>query len=169
MQLTGERLIPAPVATTWQALNDPAVLKDCIAGCESLEKTGDDAYAAVVAFKVGPIGARFQGGLKLTDVRPPGGYTIHFEGQGGAAGFGRGSADVSLAPDGDGATRLAYTAQAQVGGRIAQLGSRLIDAAAAKITADFFKAFEARVTSQEAQGGSAAAATAPAADAAPEA
>lgn len=162
MQLTGERLIPAPVATTWEALNDPAVLKDCITGCESLEKTGDDAYAAVVAFKVGPVGARFKGGLKLTDVRPPEGCTIQFDGQGGAAGFGRGSADVSLAPEGDGATRLAYTAHAQVGGRIAQLGSRLIDAAAAKIAADFFKAFEARVQSQGARATPGAAASPPA-------
>ena len=96
MQLQGERIIPASIDTTWAALNDPEVLKACIAGCESLERTGDDAYAAVVAVKVGPVGARFKGNLKLTDVQAPNSYTIHFDGQGGVAGFGKGSADVAL-------------------------------------------------------------------------
>lgn len=145
MELTGERLIPAPLAPTWAGLNDPAVLKDCIAGCESLERVGDDGFNAVVAVRVGPVAARFKGSLKLTDVQAPKRYTIHFDGQGGVAGFGKGSADVSLVADPSGGTRLRYEARAQVGGKMAQIGSRLIDAAAGKITDDFFKAFEARM------------------------
>jgi hypothetical protein len=145
MELQGNRLIPAPVPVTWEALNDPATLKACIAGCESLERTGDDAYTAVVAMKIGPVSARFKGNLKMTNVDAPNGYTIAFDGQGGVAGFGKGSADVSLLPEGDAATRLSYAARAQVGGKMAQIGSRLIDATAAKITDDFFKAFEANL------------------------
>ena len=135
MELQGERLIPATVDATWAALNDPEVLKGCIAGCESLERTGADAYQAVVAVKVGPVSARFKGNLQMTNIQAPTSYTINFDGQGGVAGFGKGSADVSLAPDGA-QTKLSYSAHAQV-------GSRLIDAAAGKITDDFFKAFEA--------------------------
>ncbi|HZV92637.1 MAG TPA: carbon monoxide dehydrogenase subunit G [Caldimonas sp.] len=145
MELHGERLIPASRDATWAALNDPDILKACIAGCESLERTGDDAYAAVVAMKVGPVSARFKGNLKMTQVDAPNGYTIAFDGQGGVAGFGKGSADVRLAAEGDATTRLVYDARATVGGKMAQIGSRLIDAAAAKITEDFFRAFEARL------------------------
>ena len=134
MELQGERLIPATQDKTWAALNDPAVLKACITGCESLERTGDDAFAAVVAVKVGPVSARFKGNLKLTNVNAPQSYTINFDGQGGVAGFGKGSADVTLSPEGAG-TKLRYAAKAQV-------GSRLIDAAATKVAEDFFKAFE---------------------------
>ena len=144
MELQGERLIPASVDATWQALNDPESLKACIAGCESLEATGPDAFAAVVALRVGPVSARFKGNLQMTNIVPPTSYTINFDGQGGVAGFGKGSADVALTPEGE-QTRLKYTARAQVGGKMAQVGSRLIDAAAGKITDDFFKAFEARV------------------------
>lgn len=144
MELTGERLIPASVDATWAALNDPAVLKDCITGCESLERTGDNAFTALVAVKVGPVSARFKGNLQMTNVNAPTAYTIVFDGQGGVAGFGKGSADVSLAPEGA-QTKLRYAAKAQVGGKLAQIGSRLIDAAAAKIAEDFFKAFEARL------------------------
>jgi carbon monoxide dehydrogenase subunit G len=144
MELTGERLIPATVEQTWAALNDPEVLKACIAGCESLERTGDNAFAAVVAVKVGPVSARFKGNLQMTNVQAPTAYTINFDGQGGVAGFGKGSADVALAPEGT-QTRLKYNAKAQVGGKMAQVGSRLIDAAAGKITEDFFKAFEAHL------------------------
>ena len=149
MELQGERLIPASVDTTWAALNDPDELKACIAGCESLERTGDDAFAAVVAVKVGPVSARFKGNLKMTSVQAPNSYTINFDGQGGIAGFGKGSADVVLTPEGA-QTRLAYAARAQVGGKLAQVGSRLIDAAAAKIADDFFKAFEARLQARQA-------------------
>jgi len=150
MELTGERRIPASQAATWAALNDPEVLKACIAGCESLERTGDDAFAAVVAVRVGPVSARFKGNLAMRDVQAPDRYTIEFEGQGGAAGFGKGSAEVSLTPEGD-ATLLRYAARAQVGGKMAQIGSRLVDAAAAKIAADFFTAFEARLTAPAAE------------------
>ena len=148
MELHGSRLIPAPVAATWAALNDPETLKACIAGCESLERTGDDAYSAVVALRIGPVSARFKGHLKMTNVDAPNGYTMAFDGQGGVAGFGKGSADVKLAAEGDAATRLVYEARAQVGGKMAQIGSRLIDATAGKITDDFFKAFEAHLRAQ---------------------
>lgn len=144
MELQGERLIPATVPATWAALNDPEVLKACIAGCESIERTGDDAYTAVVAMKIGPVSARFKGNLQMTNVQPPNGYTINFDGQGGVAGFGKGSADVALTAQ-DAQTLLKYNARATVGGKMAQIGSRLIDAAATKITEDFFKAFEAHL------------------------
>jgi carbon monoxide dehydrogenase subunit G len=145
MELHGERLIPADVETTWAALNDPEVLKACITGCESLERTGDNAFTARVAVKVGPVSARFTGNLQLQNVQPPTSYTIVFDGQGGVAGFGRGSADVNLSAEGTAQTKLAYEAKAQVGGKLAQIGSRLVDAAAAKIAEDFFRAFEARL------------------------
>ena len=144
MELTGERLIPASRPDTWAALNDPAVLKACIAGCESLDSTGPDAFAAVVALRVGPVSARFKGNLQMTQIAAPVSYTINFDGQGGVAGFGKGSADVALAED-QAQTRLKYAARAQVGGKMAQVGSRLIDAAAGKIAEDFFKAFEAHL------------------------
>jgi hypothetical protein len=145
MELQGERLIPAPRALTWDALNDPAFLKDCIAGCESLDKAGDDAFTALVAVRIGPVSARFKGNLKLLEVKPPSSYTMQFDGQGGAAGFGKGSADVSLEDVEGGQTRLKYVARAQVGGKLAQVGSRLVDAAAAKVAEDFFLAFETRL------------------------
>jgi carbon monoxide dehydrogenase subunit G len=145
MELQGERLIPASVDTTWASLNDPEVLKACIAGCESLERTGDDTMTAVVALKVGPVSARFKGNLAMTNINAPNGYTINFDGQGGVAGFGKGSADVALTAQGEQQTLLKYTARATVGGKMAQIGSRLIDATAGKITEDFFKAFEAHL------------------------
>ena len=148
MELKGEKLIPAPIAKTWAALNDPEVLKACIAGCESLERVGDDGFAAVMAVKVGPVSARFKGNLKLSDVKPPNSYTIHFDGQGGVAGHGKGSADVSLLEQGQ-QTVLSYAACAQVGGKLAQVGSRLVDAAAGKIAEDFFKAFEVALAPAE--------------------
>jgi len=147
MELQGERLIPASIDKTWAALNDPDTLKACIAGCESLERSGDDGFTALVAVKVGPVSARFKGNLKLTNVMAPNSYTINFDGQGGVAGFGKGSADVALTPEGA-QTRLKYNARAQVGGKLAQVGSRLIDAAAAKISEDFFKAFEGHLQAQ---------------------
>jgi carbon monoxide dehydrogenase subunit G len=146
MDLAGERLIPADLQRTWDALNDPDTLKACIAGCETLERTGDHSFRSVMAVKVGPVSARFNGKLDLTDVQPPRAYTMSFEGQGGAAGFGRGTSRVTLEPEGD-STRLRYTASAQVGGKMAQIGSRLVDAAARKMTEDFFTAFEERLRS----------------------
>ncbi len=145
MELNGERLIPARVDATWAALNDPETLKACIAGCETLDRVGDDAFVVVVAMKIGPVSARFKGNLKMTNVIAPTSYTINFDGQGGVAGFGRGSADVSLSDAGAETTKLAYAAKATVGGKMAQIGSRLIDATAAKITDDFFKAFAAQL------------------------
>ena len=156
MELQGERLIPASKDKTWAALNDPEALKACIAGCESLERTGDDAYTAVVALKVGPVSARFKGNLQMSNVQAPNSYTINFDGQGGVAGFGKGSADVALTAEGE-QTRLKYNARAQVGGKMAQIGSRLIDATAAKITEDFFKAFDANLRASNAPGGAVAA------------
>jgi len=139
MELNGEKLIPAPIAQTWEALNDPVALQACIAGCESLERTAADTFAAVVTVKIGPISARFRGTLLVSKVQAPNSYTINFQGQGGVAGFGKGSADVSLTAEGN-QTRLKYVARAQVGGKMAQVGSRLIDAAAGKIAEDFFRA-----------------------------
>jgi len=141
MELKGERLIPASQDATWAALNDADTLKACIAGCESLERTGPDSLTAVVAMKVGPVSARFKGNVAMTNVKAPNSYTINFDGQGGVAGFGKGSADVVLVPEGD-STRLTYLARATVGGKMAQIGSRLIDATAGKLTEDFFQAFE---------------------------
>jgi carbon monoxide dehydrogenase subunit G len=161
MELSGERIIPASVEQTWAALNDPEILKACIAGCESLERVGDDGFVAVVAMKIGPVSARFKGTLKLTNVNPPTGYTINFDGQGGVAGFGKGSADVALTAIDANTTKLAYHARATVGGKMAQIGSRLIDATAAKITDDFFKAFEAQLQARAPAGAAVAASAAP--------
>lgn len=142
MELQGQRTIPASRARTWDALNDPAILQGCISGCESLERTGEDSLQSVVAVKVGPVSARFKGKLQLANVQAPARYTMNFDGQGGVAGFGKGSADVELVEIGPRETLLKYVARAQVGGKLAQVGSRLIDAAASKIAEDFFVAFE---------------------------
>jgi uncharacterized protein len=144
MELQGERIIPASVDATWAALNDTEVLKSCIAGCESLvrgEGSEADTMNAVMAVKVGPVSAKFKGKVQLSNMNAPTSYTLNFEGQGGVAGHGKGAADVSLSPQAGG-TLLKYVARAQVGGKLAQVGSRLIDAAAAKIAEDFFAAFE---------------------------
>jgi carbon monoxide dehydrogenase subunit G len=145
MEMLGERLIPATLERTWEALNDPAILKACIPGCESLERNDDGSYAASMALRVGPVSARMKGLLRLADVRAPRAYTLHFDGQGGVAGFGKGTAQVELSEDGPAQTRLAYRAHGQAGGKLAQVGSRLVDAAAAKLAGRFFDAFEARV------------------------
>ena len=161
MELQGERLIPASVDKTWAALNDPEVLKACIAGCETLERTAEDKMTAVVALKVGPVSARFKGNIAMTNIDAPNGYTINFDGQGGVAGFGKGSADVALTAQGPEQTLLKYTARATVGGKMAQIGSRLIDATAGKITEDFFKAFEAHLQASAAPAAGAEAAPVP--------
>jgi carbon monoxide dehydrogenase subunit G len=144
MEMTSTRIVNAPPDKVWAALNDPAVLKDAIPGCESLERTTDTDWRVVVAAKVGPVSARFNGRIVLADLAPPTAYTLKFEGQGGAAGFANGEAKVALAPSGAEATALTYTAKAQVGGKIAQLGSRLIDGAAAKMADEFFARFAER-------------------------
>jgi uncharacterized protein len=145
MEMTGTRTVPASVDATWAALNDPETLKASIPGCESLERTGDNELKAAMTARVGPVSAKFTGQLRLSDIVPPRSYTIHFEGQGGAAGFASGEARVAIAPE-NGGTRIDYTAKAQVGGKLAQIGSRLIDGAAAKIADDFFTRFAERLT-----------------------
>ena len=143
MEMTNSRLVPAPVASVWQALNDPAALRACIPGCESLERIGDDEWQASVTARVGPVSAKFSGKMRMTDSVPPTGYTLKFEGQGGAAGFANGEARVTLAPAVENQTTLTYVVKAQVGGKLAQIGSRLIDGAAAKLADDFFAKFSA--------------------------
>ena len=149
MELTSTRIVDAPVEKVWAALNDPAVLKEAVPGCETLERVTDNEWRAVVAAKVGPVSARFTGKMLLADLDPPNGYTLKFEGQGGAAGFASGEAKVTLAPAEPGKTALSYTAKAQVGGKLAQIGSRLIDGAAAKMADDFFARFAQRLAPVE--------------------
>jgi uncharacterized protein len=144
MDMTGERRIAAPRNAVWQALNDPEVLKASIPGCERLEKLSDSDMTATVSVKLGPISARFTGTVHLADIDPPNGYTISGEGQGGVAGFAKGGAKVQLA-DADGGTLLRYEVNAQVGGKIAQLGARLIDASAKQMADAFFDRFSALV------------------------
>jgi carbon monoxide dehydrogenase subunit G len=137
MEMNGTRAIPAPAERVWHALNDPEVLKACIAGCESIERTADNEFAVAMTARVGPVSAKFSGRIVLSDIVAPTSYTITFDGQGGAAGFANGNAKVQLAPEGSG-TRINYQASAQVGGKLAQIGSRLVDGAAAKVADDFF-------------------------------
>lgn len=145
MDMTGEQLIPQPQDVTWQALNDTQILKECITGCESIEQSGDNEYQIVMTAKVGPVSAKFKGKMTLADIVPPTSYRIIFEGQGGVAGFAKGEASVNLSPQ-DGGTKLAYSANAMVGGKLAQVGSRLIDGVAKKIAGEFFTKFNARVS-----------------------
>ena len=167
MELTNTRIVPAPPSAVWAALNDPAILKECLPGCESLERAGENAFQAVMATRVGPVSARFTGRVTMSDIEPPNAYTLHFEGQGGAAGFARGEARITLAPDGDRQTSLHYAAKAHVGGKLAQIGSRLVDGAAAKMTDDFFTRFVERVGAPAAEAPVAAAASVPATALAP--
>jgi carbon monoxide dehydrogenase subunit G len=143
MEMTGEQHILADRDSVWNALNDPEVLKACIPGCDAIEKQDGDAYKISMLTVVGPIKARFNGKLTISDSNPPDGYSLSFEGSGGAAGFGKGGATVSLTPAEPG-TLLAYTAAAQVGGKLAQVGSRLIDGVAKKMASDFFERFNAQ-------------------------
>lgn len=138
MDMSGQERIEAPVEAVWRALNDPEVLKRCIPGCETLEKQSDTEMTAKVVLRVGPIKATFEGAVELSNLNPPLSYTISGEGKGGIAGFAKGGADVQLAEDGNDATLLSYTVKADVGGKIAQLGSRLIDSTARKLAQQFF-------------------------------
>lgn len=140
MQMTGQYRIEAPREAVWEALNDVEVLRACIPGVEEIEKTSDTSFTAKVKAKVGPVSARFAGAVTLSDLDPPRGYTISGEGKGGAAGFAKGGAKVSLDEDG-GATLLNYDVDAQVGGKLAQIGSRLINGTAKKMADDFFARF----------------------------
>lgn len=144
MQMNDEIRIAAPRAQVFDSLNDPEVLKACIPGCESLEKVSDHELAATVMAKVGPVRARFNGLVRLSDLNPPESYTITGEGKGGAAGFAKGGAKVHLSEDGAG-TLLRYQVNAEVGGKLAQLGSRLIDGTARRYAKDFFTAFKGQV------------------------
>jgi len=144
MDMAGERLISAPQNTVWSALNDPEILKACIPGCESLEATSESEMTAIAAVKLGPISAKFSGRVKLSDIDPPNGYTLSGEGKGGPAGFAKGAAKVRLTPAPEG-TMLTYTVEAQVGGKIAQLGARLIDATAKSMADQFFTKFTEQV------------------------
>jgi carbon monoxide dehydrogenase subunit G len=144
MEMTGEQVIALPQARVWEGLNDPEVLKASIPGCESIERVSDTEYRAVLTAAVGPVKARFNGKLLLADVNPPTSYRLSFEGSGGAAGFGKGGAQVTLSPAGAG-TKLTYIANAQVGGKLAQVGSRLIDGVAKKMADEFFQRFNEKL------------------------
>ena len=145
MELNGEQRIAAPRQKVWDALNDPQVLKACIPGCESLERDGENAFAARVQAKFGPVKVKFSGAVQLSNINPPQSYTISGEGKGGAAGMAKGGADVVLLEDGDG-TLLRYSVKADVGGKVAQVGSRLIESTANRYSRDFFARFGDIVT-----------------------
>lgn len=144
MDMTGEQIIPLPQQQVWEALNDPVILKDCISGCDLMEKVSDTEYKVGMTATIGPVKAKFSGKLLMMEMNPPDSYALAFEGTGGIAGFGKGTARVSLSPDESG-TKLSYTAKASVGGKLAQIGSRLIDGVARKMADEFFVKFNARV------------------------
>lgn len=144
MEMTGEYKIPASRERVWEALNDPEILKACIPGCQELNKDSDTEMSAKVSARVGPVSAKFAGKVQLSDIDPPNGYKISGEGTGGVAGFAKGGAEVQLADDGAG-TVLTYKATATVGGKLAQIGSRLIDSTAKKMADDFFGKFAEEV------------------------
>ncbi len=150
MKMDETQRVPAPQAKVWAALNDPAILKACIPGCERLDMTSPTDMNGVVVIKVGPVKASFAGKVMLSDLDPPNGYRISGEGSGGVAGFAKGGATVKLAPDGADATLLHYVVDAQIGGKLAQLGGRLIDATAKKLAGEFFQSFAEAVGSAEA-------------------
>lgn len=159
MDLTGDYRIPAPRETVWAALNNPEILKASIPGCEELNKTSDTEFVARVVAKIGPVKAGFGGKVTLSDLDPPNGYTITGEGQGGAAGFAKGGAKVRLeSVDGGAATILHYSADAQIGGKLAQIGSRLVEGSARKLADEFFAAFAAQAAASAPAASQAAAA-----------
>ena len=140
MEILGSQIIPASQQAVWDGLNSPDVLKKCLPGCESVELVSPDVFKVVITAAIGPLKAKFNGTLNVTEANAPHSCILIFEGQGGAVGFGKGSSSVSLKPV-DGGTELTYSAQAHVGGKLAQIGSRLIDSVAKKMSDDFFKAF----------------------------
>ena len=152
MDMTGEYVIAAPRETVWAALNDPEVLRACIPGCDELEKTSDTTMEAKVTQKIGPVKARFAGAVELVNIDAPRGYTIRGEGKGGVAGFAKGSADVHLSEE-EGGTKLTYEAHAEIGGKLAQLGSRLINSTAKKLADQFFQNFHNHLSNRETAGG----------------
>ena len=140
MTMSGEVQLPATREAVWTKLNDPVVLKGCVPGCEQLDKVSDTEFQAIASIKVGPVKARWKGNVRLSDLDPPNGYKISGEGEGGVAGFAKGGATVALAEK-DGGTLLSYNVEAQIGGKLAQLGQRLINSAAKKTADDFFANF----------------------------
>jgi carbon monoxide dehydrogenase subunit G len=146
MDMNGSATINAPLDLVWNGLNDPDILRQCIPGCESLEKTSDTEMTATVVLKIGPVKARFEGAVQLSNLNPPHSYTISGEGKGGMVGFAKGGADVSLAEQPDGTTLLTYSVKADVGGKIAQLGARLIDSTAKSLAEKFFTTFGEKMT-----------------------
>ncbi len=160
MDMSGERRIPAARARVWEALNDPEMLRAAIPGCESVTRTADDAFEAKLALKIGPMAAKFGAKVKLENIDPPASYTIVGEGNGGAMGFAKGGADVALEELGPEETMLRYTVKAQVGGKMAQLGARLIDSTAKQMSDQFFDRFAAALTPPAPEPGAAPQATA---------
>ncbi len=144
MEMSGEYRIPADRETVWNALNDPEVLRACLPGCQELEQTSDTSFSATVKTKVGPVSATFKGEVQLEDITPPAGYRIQGEGKGGVAGFAKGGANVQLADQG-GDTILTYDADAKIGGKLAQIGSRLVAGTARKLADQFFSNFAEHV------------------------
>ncbi len=142
MEMQGTRQLPVSREQAWDALNNPEVLKRCIPGCDKFELVGEHRYAVGVAIKIGPVSAKFSGTVTLQDIDPPNGYALVFDAQGGVAGFGKGESNVSLMPNDQGC-ELRYTVQSRIGGKLAQLGQRLVDGAAKSLAEDFFKRFEA--------------------------
>jgi carbon monoxide dehydrogenase subunit G len=141
MEMQGTRQLPVSREQAWEALNNPEVLKRCIPGCDKFELVGEHRYAVGVAIKIGPVSAKFSGTVTLQDIDPPNGYALVFDAQGGVAGFGKGESNVSLTPNAQGC-ELHYTVQSRIGGKLAQLGQRLVDGAAKSLAEDFFKRFE---------------------------
>lgn len=147
MQMQGSRQLPTSAQQAWDALNDPEILKQCIPGCQKFELEADNVYATAAAIKIGPVSAKFTGKVELSDIEPPKSYTLKFEAQGGVAGHGKGVSHVELVETADG-VELRYTVESQVGGKLAQLGQRLIDGAAKSMADDFFKRFEKALAAQ---------------------
>jgi carbon monoxide dehydrogenase subunit G len=145
MELTSQQTLPVTQAQAWEALNDVTLLQQAIPGCDGITPTGENQYEVLVTAAIGPVKAKFKGKLQLEDLQPPNSYTLRFEGQGGAAGHGKGTAAVRLESTGPRVTVLHYTAHATVGGKIAQLGSRLVDMAAQKMANDFFETFNTKL------------------------
>ncbi|HXY04998.1 MAG TPA: carbon monoxide dehydrogenase subunit G [Burkholderiaceae bacterium] len=161
MELSGEQLLPVDQQRAWAALNDVDVLQACVPGCESMKRTAQDRYEATVNAAIGPVRARFTGTFSLADVNAPESYTLRFDGSGGATGFVRGQARVVLRADGPDRTILSYATSAQVGGKLAQIGSRLIDAAAGAMSEKFFASFSQRLAAAPAGAAAAGAQEAP--------
>lgn len=163
MEMQGTRQLAITQQQAWAALNDPEVLRLCIPGCDKIEATAENQYSMAVALKIGPLAAKFNGKIALSDINPPDSYTLSFDGQGGPAGFGKGNAKVQLQSNADG-VELTYSVQASVGGKIAQVGQRLIDGVAKSMAEDFFKRFDEEMQRRHPQAAAGSAADAVAAE-----